>query len=57
MAIQPKIRITASEFYELDTYKNDELIQLIGGELVINIPSFPKHQAIVAETISVQDSC
>jgi Uma2 family endonuclease len=51
MAIQPKIRITASEFYDLDAYKNDELIQLIDGEAVISVPPIPKQQAIVVETI------
>ena len=51
MAIQPKFRITASEFYELDAYKNDELIQLIDGEVVISVPPIPKHQFVVSEVL------
>jgi Uma2 family endonuclease len=51
MAVQPKIRISAEEFYELEAYKNDKLIQLIDGEVVISVPPIPKHQEIVGEVL------
>ena len=51
MAVQPKIRISAEEFYELEAYKNDELVQLIDGEVVISEPPIPKHQELVIACI------
>jgi Uma2 family endonuclease len=51
MAVQPKIRISAEEFYELEAYKNDELIQLIDGEVVTSVPPIPGHQEIVIACI------
>lgn len=51
MAVEPKIRISAEAFYELEAYKNDELIQLIDGEVVISVPPIPKHQEIVGEVL------
>lgn len=51
MVLQSKLRMSASEFYELADYKNDKLIQLIDGEVVLSVPPIPKHQAIVGEIL------
>jgi len=53
MAIQPKIRIVAGEYYQLIEYQNNDLIQLIDGEVVVAMPPIPKHQAIVGEIIFI----
>ena len=51
MAVQPKIRITAIEYYQLPEYTQNELIQLIDGEVIVSVPPIPKHQAIVGEIL------
>src|SRR5688572_318791 len=51
MVVQSKIRITASEYYQLEAYEKNELIQLIDGEVVISVAPIPKHQAIVGEVL------
>jgi Uma2 family endonuclease len=45
--VQPQIRISAADYYQLPDYEQHDLIQLIDGEVVIGMPPIPKHQAIV----------
>lgn len=50
--IQPiKIRIPATQYYLLPEYEEQPLIQLIDGEVVIDMPPILKHQAIVRELL------
>lgn len=51
MAVHPKIRITASEYYQTDAYQEHDLIQLIEGEVIVSVPPIPKHQTIVGEIL------
>jgi Uma2 family endonuclease len=53
MAVQPKTRISASNYYQLEEYEQHELIQLIDGEVLISVPPIPKHQAIVGEILFI----
>lgn len=53
MAIQPKTRISATDYYQLAEYGQHELIQLIDGEVVISVPPIPKRQAIVGEILFI----
>lgn len=50
--VQPsRIRVSASDYFQLPDYENHDLIQLIDGEVVISIPPIPKHQALVGEVL------
>jgi len=51
MAVQSKIRIAATEYYQLPEYAQQDLIQLIDGEVLVSVPPVPKHQAIVGEVL------
>jgi Uma2 family endonuclease len=53
MAVQPKTRINAADYYQLEEYEQHELIQLIDGEVIISVPPIPKHQAIVGEILFI----
>jgi Uma2 family endonuclease len=46
--VQPaQTRVIAADYYQLPTYEQHDLIQLIDGEVVIGMPPIPKHQALV----------
>ena len=46
--VQPtKIRISASEYFELPEYQANDFIQLIDGEVIIPVAPILKHRAIV----------
>lgn len=48
--LQPtQTRISAADYYQLPEYDQHDLIQLIDGEVVIDMPPVPKHQRIVRE--------
>jgi len=50
--VQPtQTRISTDDYYELPTYAEHDLVQLIAGEVIISMPPIPKHQAIVREII------
>ncbi|MEO0565267.1 MAG: hypothetical protein AAF125_24385, partial [Chloroflexota bacterium] len=50
--VQTPIRgITAEAYYQLPEYAAHDLIQLIDGEVIIDMPPIPKHQFIVVEII------
>lgn len=51
MAIQPKTRILADEYYRLPEYQQQDNIQLIHGEVIIEMPPIPRHQQIVGEIL------
>lgn len=51
MAVQPKIRITAMDYYQLPEYAEFDLIQLIDGEVVIGTAKPIKHQGIVGNVM------
>lgn len=51
MAIQPIAKMTVESYFQLDDYQEHDLIQLINGEVVIGMPSIPKHQRIVREIL------
>lgn len=51
MAVPSKARIKAHVFYQLPEYAQHDTIQLIDGEVVIEMPPIPKHQAIVGEIL------
>jgi Uma2 family endonuclease len=53
MAVQPKTRISASNYYQLEEYEQHDLIQLIDGEVIISVPLILKHQAIVGEILFI----
>ncbi|MBN8620566.1 MAG: Uma2 family endonuclease [Anaerolineae bacterium] len=57
MAVQPIIRISAFDYYQLPEYAAHDLIQLIEGEVVIAVPPIPKHQSAVAETLFLLMTC
>jgi Uma2 family endonuclease len=47
MAQPTRSRIHAADYYQLPEYEQNDLIQLIDGEVIIAMPPTPKHQAIV----------
>ncbi len=50
--VQPtQTRIRADEYYALPEYEQQDLIQLIDGEVVIGMPPILKHQRIVREIL------
>ena len=50
--IQPtKTRIQATDYYQHPDYEEHDFIQLINGEVVIDMPPILKHQAIVRELL------
>ena len=50
--IQPtRTGISASDYYQLAEYKEQDLIQLIDGEVTIGMPPILKHQDIVREIL------
>ena len=51
MAIQPKTRIQATDYFQLSEYQQHDLIQLIQGEVVITMPPIPRHQQIIGEIL------
>jgi Uma2 family endonuclease len=51
MAVQPKTRITAADYYQLAEYEQHELIQLIDGEVIIGMPPILKHQRLVRDIL------
>ncbi len=51
MAIQPVVKITAKSYFQLDDYQQHDLIQLINGEVVLDMPPIPRHQDIVREIL------
>jgi Uma2 family endonuclease len=44
-------RIIAADYFEFPEYKNHDLIQLVDGEVVIDMPPIPKHQRIVRQIL------
>ena len=51
MAQPTRTRITAQAYFDLPEYQENDLIQLINGEVVIGMPPIPKHQDIVREIL------
>lgn len=51
MAQITRIPIKASEYYQLPEYEQQDLIELINGEVVISMPPILKHQDIVREIL------
>ena len=51
MAEQIKTRIAADEYFQLPEYAEHDLIQLIEGEVLIDMPPILRHQKIVIEII------
>ena len=52
--VQPtRTRITAREYYQLPDYKQNDLIQLINGEVIIGMPPMLKHKDIVREILII----
>ena len=50
--VQPtRTRINATDYFNLADYKEHNLIQLIDGEVIIAMPSIPKHQDVVREIL------
>lgn len=50
--IQPtRTRITAADYYQLPEYAQHNLIQLIDGEVIVDMPPIPRHQDIVREIL------
>lgn len=50
--VQPtRTRINAENYFTLEEYEQNDLIQLIDGEVVIPMPPIPKHQRIVREIL------
>lgn len=50
--VQPaRVRINAETYFSLEEYEQNDLIQLIDGEVVLGKPCFPIHQGIVREVI------
>lgn len=46
-----RTRIKASAYYQLPEYEENDLIQLINGEVIIGMPPVLKHQDIVREIL------
>ncbi len=46
-----RTRISANEYYQLPEYEQNDLIQLINGEVIIGMPPILKHQDIVREIL------
>jgi Uma2 family endonuclease len=57
MAVQPITRIDAEEYYQLPEYADNNLIELIEGEVVIGVPPNTKHQSAVGETFFIFMTC
>jgi Uma2 family endonuclease len=51
MAQTTRTRINSDEYYQLPEYQQQDLIQLINGEVIIGMPPILKHQAIVGEIL------
>ena len=49
MAEQIQTHTTASAYFQLAAYKANDLIQLIEGAVVIDMPPVPRHQEITGE--------
>ena len=49
MAIQPKVRTAAVEYFQLPEYAQHDHIQLIDGEVIVSVPPILRHQDIVGE--------
>ena len=49
--VQSKTRITAAAYFQLPQYTENDLIQLIDGEVITGVPPIPRHQAIVGEIL------
>jgi len=50
--VQPaRVRINAENYFSLEEYEQNDLIQLIDGEVVISMPPIPEHQSIVGEIL------
>lgn len=49
MIEQVRDRMTAERYFQSDTYDQHDLIQLIDGEIVIDMPPIPLHQFVVGE--------
>lgn len=50
--VQPtRTRIKASDYFNMAEYEEHDLIQLIDGEVIIDMPPIPKHQDIVREIL------
>lgn len=50
--VQPtRTRVTADAYYQLPEYDQQNLIQLIDGEVIIGMPPNVKHQALVGEIL------
>ena len=51
MSIPERIRITAAEYHASTEYDENDLIELIDGEVVLAVPPIPKYQRIVREIL------
>lgn len=51
MAIQSQSRISASTYYQLPEYQQEDGIELIQGEVILELPPNPSHQEIVGEIL------
>lgn len=49
MAQPTRTKIHAEEYFQLEVYAENNLIQLIDGEVIVGMPPIPKHQDIVRE--------
>lgn len=50
--VQPtRTRINASDYFKMADYEQHDLIQLIDGEVIFDMPPIPKHQDIVREIL------
>lgn len=50
MAIQPTIRISSESYFKSVDYQDNDLIQLVHGEVIVTMPpTIPRHQEIVGE--------
>jgi len=48
--VQPiRTRVRAADYFQLPEYAENDLIQLIDGEVMISMPPIPKHQDIADE--------
>ena len=52
--VQPtRTRIHVGEYYQLPEYKQNNLIELINGEVIIGMPPILKHQLIVKKILAL----
>lgn len=50
--VQPtRTRITTTDYFKSADYEQHDLIQLIDGEVIFDMPPIPKHQRIVREIL------